>query len=62
MKNINKLIILFALIFASCGESTITERFNRVETHELILTDQHGKSYSLQVDQEGNVKALEVSE
>ncbi|MCB9197672.1 MAG: hypothetical protein H6600_04380 [Flavobacteriales bacterium] len=55
-------LALLTLIFTSCDESTITERFNRVETHELILTDQNGKSYNLIVDQEGNVKAMEVSE
>ena len=54
-------LVLFALILFSCGESTVTEHFKRVETNELILNDQHGKNYSLQVDEEGNVKALEVS-
>lgn len=54
-------LALLTLILVSCGESTITEHFKRVETNELILTDQHGKNYMLQVDEEGNVKAIEVS-
>lgn len=57
-------IILACLptILLACGESTVTEHFKRVETNELILTDQHGKNYMLQVDEEGNVKAIEVGE
>lgn len=54
--------VIITFVFASCGESTVTEHFKRVETKELILTDQHGKNYMLQVDEEGNVKAIEVGE
>lgn len=53
------LIILLACI--SCnGKSTVTERFKQVETEELILTDQHGKTYRVEVDEAGNLRAIPV--
>lgn len=59
MKNI--LILILLLIMISCnGKPTVTERFKKVETNELVLTDQNGKSYKLTVDESGNVKAIEL--
>lgn len=60
-----KLIFTASLVFAltACNnQPTVTERFKRVETKELILLDQHGASYELQVDESGNVKAIKVNE
>lgn len=53
-------IVMLTGLFSCNGESTVTEHFKRVETKELILKDQHGKSYQLEVDKAGNVKAIEV--
>lgn len=61
MKQIILATILILLI--SCdNESSVTERLKRVETKELILLDQNGKSYQLLVDDSGNVKAIQVTE
>lgn len=54
------LIAMCAFFFSCNGESTVTEHFKRVETKELILTDQDGKTYQLTVDKAGNVKAIEL--
>lgn len=53
-------LIITLGLYGCDGESTVTEHFKRVETKELILTDQQGKTYQLKVDSEGNVKALEI--
>lgn len=59
MKYVGILMLLLACI--SCdGKSTVTERFKQVETQELILTDQHGKTYRVEVDEAGNLKAIPV--
>ncbi|MBN8693052.1 MAG: hypothetical protein J0L69_07625 [Bacteroidetes bacterium] len=60
MKQISILLLLMSLICCE-NEPSVTERLKRVETKELILLDQNGKSYELRVDDSGNVKAIQVN-
>ncbi|MGE0569020.1 MAG: hypothetical protein AB7O73_13860 [Bacteroidia bacterium] len=54
------ILILLPIMIGCDSEPSVTERFKRVETNELILINQNGKSYQLQVDDSGNVKAIEI--